>query len=674
MANSDPGSALTPSQSVATHLAAVDALGSVGPLGPEWSAADQIRYVRSFLEQGIEGLARAEDAQFDFLADCAMLASQNMQDARLHVTDERLAELEDPPGDATIGGFFLELGIILALELAVVATATYAVPALVAFAAAGARARRLRRLTEGLSHTLEGAVTQRQANSESLKLLADAVANVKGILQRTSTSSPWYGLKIDLAMKAVARAERDYAVGLAAHEGSETLEKAVRAALAAAPDAVPPSLTSEQLREMLQGALANTTVGRVAEQVATDDVVRQIVAAPPVVAPGPPAVFQTSALVGRFLESNERARAEAARQWDAMRFHIRVLPDQALVGSEIAQKLLWQLHADPPPPTGPGPGPGSEDAQVIARGMEVALWLEWMQQTQALAQRAVSDVPITGFVTPKEGEVWEDLFITSLRGVPAGRDVALFADGVQFSGLRTLADGHARHLYGQFARDFFVRTPDAAAPLEFDAARYDTVDAQADEQERSDRLAEMKLLTIVFFQRLRDDPTGASSGDALLQAGRKVLPALLEIPPELDVFAAFLASQPPTSEPDGALPAGSAPPDPAQEALDAFVRERVARDDAAKLRTMVTDLDLQISLVPTESPDASSFALGARLEAELQLEAIQLMQTDVQKQYDTFLEHAAGETALLDEVKAEYEARIKALVAWPELAFPKPAP
>src|ERR1700754_4642536 len=116
MANSDPGSALTPSQSVARHLAAVDALGSVGPLGPEWSAADQIRYVRSFLEQGIEGLARAEDAQFDFLADCAMLASQNMQDARLHVTDERLAELEDPPGDATIGGFFLELGIILALE------------------------------------------------------------------------------------------------------------------------------------------------------------------------------------------------------------------------------------------------------------------------------------------------------------------------------------------------------------------------------------------------------------------------------------------------------------------------------------------------------------------------------------------------------------------------------
>jgi hypothetical protein len=122
-------------------------LAGVDALGPEWSEADQIRYVRTFLEEGIESLARAEDARFDFLADCAMLAADNMQDARLHVTDERLAKLEDPESDATVGGFFVELAIILALELVVVATATYAVPALIAFAAAGARARTVRQLT-----------------------------------------------------------------------------------------------------------------------------------------------------------------------------------------------------------------------------------------------------------------------------------------------------------------------------------------------------------------------------------------------------------------------------------------------------------------------------------------------------------------------------------------------
>jgi hypothetical protein len=89
---------VTANQSVARLLAAVEALG-----GSEWSEADQVRYVRTFLEEGIDALARAEEARFDFLADCAMLASHNMQDARLHVTDERRAELENPDGDATAG-------------------------------------------------------------------------------------------------------------------------------------------------------------------------------------------------------------------------------------------------------------------------------------------------------------------------------------------------------------------------------------------------------------------------------------------------------------------------------------------------------------------------------------------------------------------------------------------
>ena len=129
----EPDDALTPSQSVARLLAGIDALA-----GSEWSPADQIHYVRTSLEEAIDTLARAEDAQVDFLADCAMLASHNMQDARLHITDERLSKLEKPPSDATLGRFFVELGIILALELAVVATASYAVPALIAMAAAGA--------------------------------------------------------------------------------------------------------------------------------------------------------------------------------------------------------------------------------------------------------------------------------------------------------------------------------------------------------------------------------------------------------------------------------------------------------------------------------------------------------------------------------------------------------
>lgn len=56
-----------------------------------------------------------------------------------------------------------------------------------------------------------------------------------------------------------------------------------------------------------------------------------------------------------------------------------MLPEAALVRSEIAQGLLRQLLEDPPAPGGPGPGPGAQDADVIVRGMEVVLWLAWMR-------------------------------------------------------------------------------------------------------------------------------------------------------------------------------------------------------------------------------------------------------------------------------------------------------
>jgi hypothetical protein len=655
----DPGATILARQSIARHLAAIDALGL------EWSAADQIRYVRTALEHGIDALERADDARFDFLADCAMLAGQNMQDARLHFTDERLDKLENPESDATIGGFFVELGIILALELVVVATATYAVPALIAFAAAGARSQSVRSLSDALGHALEGAVTERQAASEALKALAAAVADKDAALLRASREAHWYEPAVQDAVDALRQAERDYAVGLAAHEGSETLVRNVEATLAAAPATVPPSLTSTQLQDLLDGALANTTVGRVAEQIATDDVVRELFTAPPGEATGAPGMFQTSELVGRFLESNERARAEAAHQWAALRFHIRVLPDAAFVASEITQQLLWSLHADPPP-GGPGPGPGSADAQTIARGMEVVLWLAWMRQIQALGQRFVSTAQVPGTPMPYEGRVWLDIFATSVRSVGGPGFGATLVDGIRYPGLVALADDHAEYLYGQFAREFFVRTPDACpAPLEFDAARYDTVDTLPEGQERTDRLAEMKLLTIVFFQTLEADPAAiGSGGDPLVDKTRETLRTLLGLEPEHDIVAEFLASQPPISVPDAALPEQPAPADPVQEALAAISAERVGRDDLTKLATMVTDLDLLISQFPSEPVDPSA-GLVERFAAEDLKQAIADKQQAVATQYETFLEHAAGQPALVDEFDAEYATRLQQLRDWP---------
>jgi hypothetical protein len=464
------------------------------------------------------------------------------------------------------------------------------------------------------------------------------------------------------AAQALGQAEREYALGLAAHASSEALAKKVTADMEKAAGGMP-ILNSEKLRHLLHEPVASTAVGRVGEQVATDDLVRRLLAATPVVASEAPNLFQTSSLVGRFLEANERARAEAARQWGETRFHIRVLPDASLVTSEIANQLLWQLSADPPPPGSPGPGPGAMDADLIVRGMEVVLWLAWMRQIQALGQRFVTDVPLPAFGVRAPG-VWEGMFITSARhsdGTPVDRvpdPLPALGDGLQYPGLLALADGHARYLYGQFAREFFIRSPDACpAPLTFDAARYDNVDALPDGQERTDRIAEMKLLTIVFFQTLEADPTAiGSSADPLVDEARDALRTLLGLTEGQDTFAAFLASQPETSEPDGALSHESPLLDPAQAALAAFAAERIARDDATKLATMVTDLDLMISLAPSDVSE-----LDAGLATEELEQAIYEQQQAVSAQYKAFVEHAAGQTALVDEVKAAYDARIKLL-------------
>jgi hypothetical protein len=658
----DPGATILARQSIARHLAAIDALGL------EWSSADQIRYVRTALEHGIDALQRADDARFDFLADCAMLAGQNMQDARLHFTDERLRRLENPESDATVGSFFLELGIILALELVVVATATYAVPALIAFAAAGARSQAVRSLTDvaSVGAGLERAVAQRAATSKALDALATVVADREAVLLQVSAQNRWNALPTQEAMQSLGLAQREYAVGLAAHESSLTLVEAVHAAIDAAAGSVPPSLTSAQLQELLDGALANTTVGRVAEQIATDDVVRELLSAPQGEATGAPGMFQTSELVGRFLESNERARAEAADQWAELRFHIRVLPDAAFVASEITQQLLWSLHADPPPPGGPGPRPDSADGQTLVRGMEVVLWLAWMRQIQALGQRFITTSPTPVTPLPHEGRVWMDMFVTSIRGVVGFGGAATFVDGIRYPGLVALADDHAQYLYGQFAREFFVRTPDACpAPLEFDAARYDTVDTLPEGQERTDRLAEMKLLTIVFFQTLEADPAAiGSGGDPLVDRARETLRMLLGLEPEHDIVAEFLASQPPISVPDAELPEQTRVSEPAEDALAAYNAERVARDDLTKLATMITDLDLLISQFPSEPIDSSA-GLVERFAAEDLKQAIADKQQAVATQYETFVEHAAGQPALVDEFDAEYATRLQQLRDWP---------
>ena len=353
-----------------------------------------------------------------------------------------------------------------------------------------------------------------------------------------------------------------------------------------------------------------------------------------------------------------------------------MLPDGALVSSEITHALLRWLIEDPPDPG----DHGSEKADTIVRGMEVVLWLAWLKQTQALGKGPVTAVPGASSFT-RVGGVWRSMHVTALRhtdGTPRVRTpdpLPVLADGYQYPGLLALADGHGRYLYYQFAREFFMNNPGLSPDsLKFDAARYEGVDMLPDGQDRTDRLAEMKLLAIVYFRTLEAGPTTiGSGGDPLVDRTRATLRTLLEISPEQNIVTAFLSSQPPTNEPSGELPQATAPLDPAQAAIDAAAAERLARDDTAKLAIMVTDLDLLISQAPPMPVDESA-GLVERFAAEDAKFAIEQKQQAVSDQYDTFIEHAAGQTALIDEVNADYYARIEQLLAWPAARSPVPLP
>ncbi|GAA1860907.1 hypothetical protein [Asanoa iriomotensis] len=76
-----------------------------------WTEADQSRYIRVLLEDWIDELARADEAQCDFMAECAFLACENMQDARLGILEERVDRAENPPGGGVLG-FLAQLGVM----------------------------------------------------------------------------------------------------------------------------------------------------------------------------------------------------------------------------------------------------------------------------------------------------------------------------------------------------------------------------------------------------------------------------------------------------------------------------------------------------------------------------------------------------------------------------------
>ena len=234
------------------------------------------------------------------------------------------------------------------------------------------------------------------------------------------------------------------------------------------------------------------------------------------------------------------------------------------------------------------------------------------------------------------GRIVDDLFITALfdtanqpiedDGAPS--PLSASADGISYPGLLKINDGQAEYLYGRFAHGFFTLDPDAAPPpLEFKPARYaEVASLPATElaglipnRDRERRVAEMKLLVIEFFRIFSENP--AAIGGAGGQEAREILRPLLELAPDADPVGDLLDFLPPISEPDAPDAEEGDVSDPLADPLVSLLEassERAGRDAAAKLASMVTDLDLMITkyqseAVATSEADSAPTAAGEEL-------------------------------------------------------------
>jgi hypothetical protein len=492
----DPKDLAAATAALATELAAVDSCG------PDWSPADQARYVRVLLEDGLDELARNDDAHYDYVADCVLLAGQNMQDARLQLIEERLDAVESPP--TTVAKLVIDTAIMLGFELAFVIGAEVAVPGLIVLAAARLRARTTRQLATGPA----AVVADSKFVGRLIADVADRRANVD-VMRELARQSPGGVTQLGehTALAELATARHKLRAGLAAAATSELALTRVEKALAA-----PAAPEAPDLAAFLAGVVQDTTVSRVAENGATAvTALLKTAALPPAPTGGPRSrVFLTSLVAGGILSQVRQEQETAAREWRQLRFGVRALPDASLLRSPLAHELCLRIRLFTVDPVVEGGLVDSREALVL--GMETQLWLAWLRHVDALGVVMTGDFPAVRQRGPElePGMVFEDKHVQEAKVSFIGPGVVTYScRGALYPGIRRLTDGLAEFLYLRYAHPYFLAHPDdAPSPLVFDAVRYEEVPGMPvqvplglTDIDRADRIGEMKLLVITTTTR-----------------------------------------------------------------------------------------------------------------------------------------------------------------------------
>jgi hypothetical protein len=637
-------------------------VAAISACTPGWAHADQVRFLRLFVETGLEELERAEDDYFDLLVSCLHFAGSNMQDARLGALESQVAQLKNPP--VLLGDLLTTAAIVLAGELAIVYGAHVAIPALFAVLGVKAAARSARQ-------TLGRAAVTEQTTMTRLRILMDKAARNADEVQQLELALAAGGSHAELGprleqlyrLRQIMRDDEVH-VRAALQTNLDTANKA-----AAVLDGAPSQL-SQQWQAFLDNPAGEALVGRIGEEFGP--AVAAVVAKVEAAGEAGFAAFETSAAMGVLLSQIERERMDARCEWAQLRLFVRFLRDDNFLTSGYVQALLRRIHATRPQlaqfqafvPTVRGP---------LVNGLELFLWFTWFAHNEMLGVRSTSLVRRSLLM---EGQIVDGIYVRSVtkapRGGPEDPGSDYAGDGDFYPAIPKLSEDLAEYLYRKFARGFFIRRPSMLpGPLEFKEARYDEVPAMPRTSlglvnlDRAERVDQMRLLVAIYFNNVDKQGAGAEAAGPV----RKMINELLGIDPKDDPLRRFFKqeTQRPFPEP---LPGQLGPTASAAEALKGLLLDSgvdqmwLVGEARARLENAVTDLDLKITSYPLIfGPDAAAPPPGAP-DADDALRDIDVAKGALTERHREFLELAADRPDLLDEVGTTYDQRIAALSDW----------
>ncbi|MFO1225311.1 hypothetical protein [Roseateles sp.] len=518
----------------------------------ELSEADRLRLLRAYIEYSLEILQANEAEYFDFLAECALLAADNMQDIRLDQIELRVQAIETPPPKAwgeVLTDFALgvgvQIGILVGLELA--ACSAMALAGWREISLATRAARQDLYALRPADPKLNAALAALQDEQFALQIMSSGSVIVKptrgGWIVKPGWNEPAIGPsgmrmpydKYDWSNQVGAWTQLSYwrdrydevaartAIARAATRSKAqtylnalaTYEKA--ATDAAAATAIVKSGWGKTWRNVIGDERGGVITGTASDALdAVLQVVKQAGTAAPSSAGAMP--FLTSEITGRYLNWLREERLRCVGDYAAMKFTLRSTSDEdllegdeliahmLLLGTEVLQR--WQEFQQWP----------HVARAAIVTGIEGAFWREYLSAAGALQIDPMGELSAPRLYEP--GAVVGGHLVLGLMPADARVHYQTNVEGHQrfrteyYPGAARIPQQLAGLLFRRYAKPWLTRDTNVASllPFKYVAAQYDDVAIPPNDDFWGYpdpvgllRIDEMRFMVIRFFDAMGRD-------------------------------------------------------------------------------------------------------------------------------------------------------------------------